>query len=86
MSKGVDSVSTTTFPAAAVMDELSMLQLAMVLAVMTVLVLLLVALALVLSVAMEATVAASRNEMIIISTSERLTVAINLEMRRLQGS
>jgi hypothetical protein len=49
MSKVVESVSVATFPAAAVMDELSEVQLAMVLAisVLTVLVLLLVALALV---------------------------------------
>jgi hypothetical protein len=49
MSKVVESVSVATFPAAAVMDELSEVQLAMVLAmsVLTVLVLLLVALVLV---------------------------------------
>jgi hypothetical protein len=57
MSKGVDSVSVTTFPAAAVMDELSVFQLAMVLAVIPVLTLLLV-----LSVAMEATVAANKEK------------------------
>jgi hypothetical protein len=43
MSKGVESVSVTAFPAAAVMDELSEVQLAMVL-LLVALVLLLVAL------------------------------------------
>jgi hypothetical protein len=57
MSKGVESVSVTTFPAAAVMDELSVFQLVMVLAVPTVLALLLV-----LSEAMEATVAANKEK------------------------
>ena len=37
MSKGVESVSVTTFPAAAVMDELSVFQLAMVLVISSVL-------------------------------------------------